>query len=87
LTKSRSVTTLAWPAIEAHSPELLMKDTFTCGSLDRSFVLPDSVFVWKRRSMPPDSYWGLVAVKYKFNICNSYLTVPAKPMQRETRLF
>lgn len=79
LIKSRSVTTLAWPAMEAHSPELLIKDTFTWGSLDRSLVLPDSVFVWKRRSMPPDSYWGLVSVTARFRVQIAILPFQPSP--------
>ena len=36
----------------AHSPVALMKDKLTWESDSRSWTLPDSVFVWKRRSRP-----------------------------------
>ena len=44
------------PEMEAHSPVGLRKEMLMWGSEDRSEVLPDSVLVWKRRSMPPDSW-------------------------------
>ena len=44
------------PDAEAHSPLLLRKEMLTCGSVEkRSSILPDSVLVWKIRSMPPVS--------------------------------
>lgn len=46
---------LALPDMDAHSPELLRKATLTAESEEMSSVLPDSVLVWKMRSMPPDS--------------------------------
>jgi hypothetical protein len=42
----------AFPEMDAHSPELLMKPMLTDESSLRSSVLPDSVLVWKRRSKP-----------------------------------
>lgn len=45
----------AFPDSEAHSPVALQKDMLMLGSFSRSSVLPDSVFVWKMRSMPPFS--------------------------------
>ena len=45
----------ASPETEAHSPEELRKEMLMWGSEARSSVLPDSVLVWKRRSMPPHS--------------------------------
>ena len=50
--------TVATPATEAHWPEESRKAMFMCGSEARESVLPDSVFVWKRRSMPWDSCSG-----------------------------
>jgi hypothetical protein len=47
----------AWPEMEAHSPEPLMKPTLTDLCSLRSSVLPDSVLVWKRRSKPCPSYY------------------------------
>ena len=44
------------PDTEAHSPEELRKAMLICGSELMSEVLPDSVLVWKMRSMPPFSY-------------------------------
>ena len=41
--------------MEAHSPVGFRKAMLMAGSDERSEVLPDSVLVWKRRSMPPDS--------------------------------
>jgi hypothetical protein len=52
LTIERSVTMEAVPETEAHSPLLLRKEMLMWGSVERSLVLPDSVFVWKRRSRP-----------------------------------
>ena len=46
---------VATPATEAHCPEESRKAIFICGSEARESVFPDSVFVWKRRSMPLDS--------------------------------
>lgn len=43
------------PEIEAHSPVALRKEMLMEGSSLRSSVLPDSVLVWKSRSMPPPS--------------------------------
>jgi hypothetical protein len=43
---------VAFPEMDAHSPELLMKPMLTDESSLRSSVLPDSVLVWKRRSKP-----------------------------------
>ena len=43
----------ALPLRDAHSPELLRKEMLMCGSDWMSSVLPDSVLVWKIRSMPP----------------------------------
>lgn len=48
---------VASPDTEAHSPEELMKEMLMCGSDSMSLVLPDSVFVKKRRFMPPLSYF------------------------------
>ncbi len=45
----------AVPETEAHSPLLLRKEMLMWGSDDRSSVLPLSVLVWKRRSIPPVS--------------------------------
>ena len=53
---SRSVTIAASPDTEAHSPVEFRKAMLIFGSFFRSSVLPDSVFVWKRRSTPPPSY-------------------------------
>jgi hypothetical protein len=44
------------PEKEAHSPELLRKEMLMWESDSISSVLPDSVLVWNRRSMPPFSY-------------------------------
>lgn len=50
---------VASPDTEAHSPEELRKEMLMCGSDSMSLVLPDSVFVKKRRFTPPLSYfWG-----------------------------
>lgn len=46
----------AVPEMEAHEPLEERKEMFACESEDRSEVLPDSVFVWKSRSTPPDSW-------------------------------
>lgn len=46
----------ASPLMDAHSPVGLRKAMLIVGSLFRSFVLPDSVFVWKIRSTPLPSY-------------------------------
>lgn len=46
----------ALPETDAHSPELLRKEMLMCESESMSLVLPDSVLVWKMRSMPPASY-------------------------------
>lgn len=54
---------MALPETEAHSPEELRKAMLISGSDLRSSVLPDSVFVWKRRSIPPDSWDGVRIVK------------------------
>jgi hypothetical protein len=43
------------PEMDAHSPVALRKEMLIEGSSFRSSVLPDSVLVWKRRSMPPPS--------------------------------
>ena len=43
------------PETEAHSPDELRKEMLMCGSESMSDVLPDSVLVWKIRSMPPFS--------------------------------
>jgi hypothetical protein len=43
------------PEIDAHSPEEARNEMLIAGSEAMSLVLPDSVFVWKRRSTPPDS--------------------------------
>lgn len=43
------------PEMEAHSPVEFRKAMLMEGSDVRSEVLPDSVLVWKSRSMPPDS--------------------------------
>lgn len=51
---------VASPDTEAHSPEELRKETLTCGSDSMSLVLPDSVFVKKRRFKPPLSCFGIV---------------------------
>lgn len=40
------------PETEAHSPEEFRKAILMCGSEEMSSVLPDSVLVWKMRSMP-----------------------------------
>lgn len=48
----------AFPDTEAHSPLPLRKEMLMCESDSRSSVLPDSVLVWNRRSMPPVSYNG-----------------------------
>ena len=45
----------ASPDTEAHSPVGFRKAMLIFGSFFRSSVLPDSVFVWKRRSTPPPS--------------------------------
>jgi len=67
------------PETEAHSPELLRKETLVWGSemilgemlgcgigmgswVIYSFVLPDSVLVWKMRSTPSPSWFLLVLV-------------------------
>ena len=50
--------TLASPLREAHSPVELRKAMLIWGSDWRSSVFPDSVLVWKRRSMPPFSWKG-----------------------------
>ena len=55
----------ALPAIEAHSPETLRNEMLTLGSFDRSSVLPDSVFVWKSRSIPPASCCAFVRLDAK----------------------
>lgn len=47
---------MAVPEIDAHEPELFKKETLTCESDSRSEVLPEWVFVWKMRSMPPVSF-------------------------------
>lgn len=47
----------ACPETDAHSPEELRKAMLMLGSEASSSVLPDSVLVWKRRSMPPFSYY------------------------------
>src|SRR5689334_1770364 len=52
----RSVTMLALPLTEAQSPELVRKLMLMCESLARLSVLPDSVLVWKSRSIPPVSW-------------------------------
>lgn len=44
------------PETEAHSPVAFRKAMLIEGSSARSSVLPDSVLVWKIRSMPPDSW-------------------------------
>lgn len=44
---------VASPDTEAHSPEELRKEMLMCGSDSMSLVLPDSVFVKKRRFTPP----------------------------------
>jgi hypothetical protein len=44
------------PDTEAHSPAELRKEMFMRGSESISEVLPDSVLVWKMRSMPPFSW-------------------------------
>jgi hypothetical protein len=44
------------PLMEAHSPEELRKEMLIWGSDSMSLVFPDSVLVWKMRSMPPLSY-------------------------------
>lgn len=49
---------LAEPEMEAHSPEEERKAMLIEGSEARSSVLPDSVLVWKRRSIPQDSWRG-----------------------------
>ena len=47
---------LAVPLTEAQSPVVLLRnEMLMCSSDLRSSVLPDSVLVWKSRSMPPDS--------------------------------
>jgi hypothetical protein len=56
LTTSREVIIEEVPEMEAHSPVEFRKEMLTEGSAERSSVLPDSVFVWKIRSTPPDSY-------------------------------
>lgn len=40
------------PETDAHSPEELRKAILICGSEVMSSVLPDSVLVWKMRSIP-----------------------------------
>jgi hypothetical protein len=55
LTTERSVTISEVPETEAHSPEELRKEMLMWGSEEMSEVLPDSVLVWKMRSMPPFS--------------------------------
>jgi hypothetical protein len=67
---SRSVSIEAWPEMEAHSPELLMKPMLTDESSLRSSVLPDSVLVWKRRSKPLPSY---NIVSQKLSYCLLYV--------------
>ena len=47
-----SVSTLAWPEMDAHSPEAARKDRLILGSDSRSSVLPDSELAWKMRSTP-----------------------------------
>jgi hypothetical protein len=42
--------------MEAHSPEELRKEMLMWGSEEMSEVLPDSVLVWKMRSMPSFSW-------------------------------
>lgn len=46
---------VARPDMEAHSPDGFVKEMLTLASLAMSSVLPDSVLVWNRRSMPLDS--------------------------------
>lgn len=53
---SRSVRMVECPEMEAHSPVEFRNAILMEGSEVRSEVLPDSVLVWKRRSMPPDSF-------------------------------
>lgn len=48
---------VASPDTETHSPEELRKEMLMCGSDSMSLVLPDSVFVKKRRFTPPLSYF------------------------------
>lgn len=50
---------VASPDTEAHSPEELRKEMLMCGSDSMSLVLPDSVFVKKRRFRPPLSYFWM----------------------------
>lgn len=45
------------PEIEAHSPEEFKNDMFMWESVANSSVFPDSVLVWKRRVVPPFSYF------------------------------
>ena len=52
---SRSVKMVEIPETEAHSPEPLRNAMLICGSESISSVFPDSVLVWKIRSMPPFS--------------------------------
>jgi hypothetical protein len=47
---------LAFPAMDAHCPELSRKEMLQCGSTFSSSVLWDSVLVKKSRSVPPASY-------------------------------
>lgn len=41
--------------MDAHSLEELRKEMLMCESVARSWVFPEWVLVWKRRSMPPFS--------------------------------
>lgn len=49
--------TEAVPETEAQSPVEVRKAMLTCGSEERSSVLPDWLFVWKMRSRPSASCW------------------------------
>ena len=77
------MTIVAVPEMEAHSPDELRKEMFVCGSESMSLVLPDSVLVWKIRSIPPVSYWSVRCVE---EFCTDRsCTCAANAMQRETK--
>lgn len=59
---------VARPEMDAHSLEEFRKEMLMCASVARSWVFPECVLVWKRRSMPPFSYRHRQQTPYLFEL-------------------